>query len=194
MDDAPALRLACLQTLAMVGPPAKEAVGELIKGLADPLARTRMTAARGLGNIGPDAKAAVDALTKATDDTDANVKAVATAALVQIRADVNLKEFQVQGVLTPGDPVDRVRAGCFHVVHTYPMKGGKVYTIDLISTGWDNFLRLENAQGVQLAADDDSGGMLNARIVFAVPQDGWYRIIVTSFGQGASGAYTLKVR
>ena len=197
-DDAPALRLACLRTLAMVGPPAKDAVGELIKGLADPEARTRMTAARALGNIGPDAKAALEALGKAEKDTDPNVRQVAKAARDQIRADANQKEFQVHGVLTPGDPFDRVRQGCYHVVHTYSMKAGQSYTIDLISdTGpqrWDNFLRLENAKGEQLAADDDSGGNLNARIHFRAPQDGWYRIIVTSFAPRASGPYTLRIR
>ncbi len=177
----------------MVGPPAQEAVADLIKALDDPLARTRMTAARALGNIGPGAKAALEALAKAEKDADANVQKVAQAAQTQIRADPNLKEFQVQGVLTPGDPFDRVRRGMFHVVHTYSMKAGQTYTINLISS-WDNFLRLENAQGQQLAQDDDSGGMLNARINFRAPQDGWYRIIVTSYAPRASGNYTLRVR
>jgi len=81
----------------------------------------------------------------------------------------------------------------YHVVHTYKMKEGQTYTIDLISP-WDNFLRLENAKGEQLAQDDDSGGNLNARITFPAPADGWYRIIVTSYAPRASGAYTLKVR
>ena len=72
------------------------------------------------------------------------------------------------------------------------MKAGQTYTIDLKST-WDNFLRLENAQGQQLAQDDDSGGNLNARIVFRAPEDGYYRIIVTTFAQGASGNYTLMI-
>jgi HEAT repeat protein len=192
-ESAPALRLTCLQVLAMIGPPAKEGVSELIKALEDPVARARMTAARALGNIGPDAKAAVEALTKAEKDADANVQKIVKAALAQIRADAQAKDFQIQGVLTAGDPFDRVRQGCYHVVHTYPMKTGQTYTIDLISS-WDNFLRLENSLGDQLAQDDDSGGNLNARIVFTAPKDGWYRIIVTSFGQNVSGEYTLKVR
>jgi hypothetical protein len=192
-EDAPALRLTCLQTLAMVGPPARDAVAELTKALGDPAPRARMTAARALGNIGPDAKSALAALAKAARDEDANVKQVAQAAIVQIQADPKQQEFQVQGVLTAGDPLDRVRGGCYHVVHTYPMKAGRQYTIDLTSP-WDNYLRLENAQGQQLAQDDDSGGMLNARIVYSAPADGWYRIIVTSFDQKASGNYTLRVR
>jgi HEAT repeat protein len=192
-EKAAGIRLACLQTLAMIGPRAKDAVGELTRALDDPTARHRMTAARALGNIGPDAKAAVDRLTMAEKDDDANVRQIATAALTQIRSDPNKKEFVVQGVLTPGDPFDRVRAQMFHVVHTYPMKKGQRYQIDLNST-WDNYLRLENAQGAQLAFDDDSGGFPNARIIFDAPADGWYRIIVTSFAPNASGPYTLRVK
>jgi HEAT repeat protein len=192
-EEAPAIRLTCLQTLAMVGPPAKAAVGDLIKALADPSARARLAAARALGNIGPDARTAEKALEKATKDGDGNVQQIARAALTQVRADGAIKDFQVQGVLTSVDPLDRVRVGSYHVVHTYPMKKGQTYTIDLISQ-WDNFLRLENAQGQQLAQDDDSGGFPNARIIFAAPADGWYRIIVTSFAPAANGPYTLKVR
>jgi len=73
------------------------------------------------------------------------------------------------------------------------MKGGQTYTLDLTSP-WDKYLRLENARGEQLAQDDDSGGNLNARIVFRAPEDGWYRIIVTSYAPRASGNYTLRVR
>jgi len=192
-EDAAGVRLACLQTLAMVGPPAKDAVSELIKTLDDPSARVRMTAARALGNIGPDAKAAEKALTKATKDTDGNVQSIANAALAQIRAEPNQKNFEVKGVLTPGDPFDKVRQGHFHVVHTFNMKKGQTYTIDLISQ-WDNFLRLENPQGVMIAQDDDGGGFPNARITIAAQTDGWHRIIVTSFGQGGNGPYTLRVK
>jgi hypothetical protein len=96
-------------------------------------------------------------------------------------------------VLTPGDPIDKVRPGCFHVVHTYRMVKGTNYTI-LLNSPWDNYLRLESPQGANLAQDDDGQGYPNARIVFTAPADGWYRIIVTTFGQGANGAYTLRVR
>jgi HEAT repeat protein len=191
--DSSAVRLACVQTLSMVGPPAKEAVPELIKALADKSARVRLLAARALGNIGPDAKAALPALTKAEDDNDTNVRQLAKAALAQIQAAKDQKFFEVQGVLTADDPFDPVRGGCYQVVHVYFMKAGQTYTIDLKST-WDNFLRLENSQGQQLAQDDDSGGFPNARIIFKAPADGPYRIIVTSFGSGATGSYTLTVK
>ncbi|MBM3992649.1 MAG: hypothetical protein FJ303_00605 [Planctomycetes bacterium] len=192
-EKAAGIRLACLQTLAMVGPRAKNAVPELIKALDDAPPRHRMTAARALGNIGPDAKDGLVALAKAAKDTDPHVAQIASAAITQIKADPNRKEFVVQGVLTPGDPLDRVRTSMFHVVHTYPMKKGTRYQIDLTSQ-WDNYLRLENAQGVQLAQDDDGGGFPNARIIFDAPEDGWYRIIVTSYTPQASGPYTLRVK
>ncbi|MBI1831450.1 MAG: HEAT repeat domain-containing protein [Planctomycetes bacterium] len=192
-EKAAGVRLACLQTLAMVGPRAKNAVGELIMALDDSQPRHRMTAARALGNIGPDAKAGLVALAKAEKDSDPHVKQIASAAIAQIKADPNKKEFVLQGVLTPGDPLDRVRTSMFHVVHTYQMKKGTRYQIDLTSQ-WDNYLRLENAQGVQLAQDDDGGGFPNARIIFEAPEDGWYRIIVTSYGPQASGPYTLRVK
>jgi serine protease Do len=73
------------------------------------------------------------------------------------------------------------------------MKSGQKYQIDLRSQ-WDNFLRLENAQGQQLAQDDDSGGFPNARIIFQAPADGYYRIIVTSYAPGVNGSYTLTVK
>ena len=62
------------------------------------------------------------------------------------------------------------------------MKAGRSYTIDCVSTGvFDNFLRLEDPDGNQVAQDDDSGGNLNARIVHTPTRDGWYRVIVTTF-------------
>ena len=186
-------RRSAANDLMELGKDAKPAAKALTAALKDSDRFVRRYAARALGNIGPDAKAALTALKKAEKDEDANVRQVAQAAAVQIRSDANLKEFQVQGVLSPGDPFDRVRKSCYHVVHAYPMKAGQRYTIDLISA-WDNYLRLEDAQGKQLAEDDDGGGFPNARILFTAPNDGWYRIIVTSYAQGASGSYTLKVR
>jgi HEAT repeat protein len=193
--DGAGLRLVCLQTLTMSGPGAKEAMPDLMKALGDPSPKVRLTAARALGNLGPDAKNAVDALTGLQNDSDGSVKAIAKAAVAQIRA-VPGADFEVHGVLTADDPYDATRPNCHHVVHGFPMKAGKSYTIDCISTGvFDNFLRLEDETGRQLAADDDSGGNLNARITnFQPPRDGWYRIIVTTFAPNMAGAYTLKVR
>jgi len=101
--------------------------------------------------------------------------------------------FKADGQLTNDDPKDRVRTSSVHKVHTVKMTAGKTYTIDLVSGDFDAYLRLEDSMGKQLAADDDSGGELNARILFQAPRDDTYRIIATTF-LGGTGHYTLTVR
>ena len=69
----------------------------------------------------------------------------------------------------------------------------KTYQIDMISNQFDAYLRLEDSKGNQLAEDDDSGGNLNAQILFTPTKADDYRIIATTFGPGATGIYQLKV-
>jgi hypothetical protein len=101
-----------------------------------------------------------------------------------------------QGVLGPNDPLDATTGGPGHV-HNVRMVRGRSYIIDLRSTQFDAFLRLEDSALAQLAQDDDSGGNLDARIIFRCPRSGSYRIIATGLpnnpGNGR-GVYTLSVR
>jgi hypothetical protein len=100
--------------------------------------------------------------------------------------------LNIDSALNANDPIDKVRkARCktFEV----QMSAGKSYTIDMISQQIDSYLRLEDAAGKQLAQDDDSGGNLNARIIFRPQQDGVYRVISTTFVH-AVGNFTLKVK
>jgi hypothetical protein len=101
-------------------------------------------------------------------------------------------KLKVEGKLRPDDPKDKVLTQRPHKVHEMKMKAGRTYQIDLVSTAFDSFLRLEDSTGKQLAQDDDSGGDLNARIVFKAPKDDTYRIIVLTFN-GQTGPYTLTV-
>src|SRR5262249_50097537 len=75
------------------------------------------------------------------------------------------------------------------------LAAGKTYVIDLVSPdpkALDPFLVLSDAAGKKLAEDDDSGGGLNARILFRAAQDGTFRIRATSFNAGR-GEFTLTV-
>src|SRR5262249_55144230 len=101
--------------------------------------------------------------------------------------------LNLNAVLDKNDPFDDKRTNSHHKVHVFKMQKGKQYQIDMISSQFDSYLRLENKDGVQLAEDDDSGGMLNARIYFTPMKTGSYRIIATTFGPGVTGMYTLKV-
>jgi peroxiredoxin len=103
------------------------------------------------------------------------------------------KEFRVQGKLTKDDPKDQQRGGPSQT-HAVPMKAGKTYTIDMMSTELDSYLRLLDPKGNQLEEDDDSGGNLNARIIFNCTKDGEYRIACTTFGANVAGNYILTVK
>jgi len=103
------------------------------------------------------------------------------------------KEFKVEGKLADNDPKDKMRTNSPHKVHVHAMKANTIYVIDLKSTDFDSFLRLETADGKQLAFDDDGGGFPNARLIYKMPKDDKYRIIVTSF-DGKAGDYVLTVR
>jgi hypothetical protein len=93
------------------------------------------------------------------------------------------------------DPPDRVRGGqgCRARVHSYRMKAGTTYTIRMLSNEFDSYLRLEDPNGANLMEDDDSDGFPNARIIFAAPRDGTYRLVATSFAPNAGGSYQIFV-
>lgn len=58
----------------------------------------------------------------------------------------------------------------------------------------DSYLYLYGPDGSQLAADDDSGEGLNARIAdFTLPEAGLYHVIAKSLGGGSGGAYKLRL-
>jgi serine protease Do len=74
------------------------------------------------------------------------------------------------------------------------LSAGVTYIIEMHSNEIDSYLFLEDLKGKTLAKDDDSGGDLNAKIVFRAPSDGVYRIIATTFNPRETGNYTLTVR
>jgi hypothetical protein len=78
-------------------------------------------------------------------------------------------------------------------VHTVTLTKGTVYVIDLVSTDFDAFLRLEDSGGHRLAEDDDGGGGWNARLFFIPPATAEYVLIATS-RNGKSGKYRLTVQ
>jgi hypothetical protein len=106
---------------------------------------------------------------------------------------------RVTARLAEGDPKDRIFKDSFCKVYAVELKAGQVYQIDMAKKNakdsLDPYLRLETPQGKQLAADDDSGGNLNARIIFRPGKDGTYHIIATGLGKKVStGEFALTVR
>ncbi len=89
----------------------------------------------------------------------------------------------ITGRLTGGEPA----------AYTLTGSAGAFITISLNSDDFDAYVRLLDADGQELAADDDSGDGLNARIaLFQLPADGAYLISAESFS-GTDGAFTLSL-
>jgi hypothetical protein len=100
------------------------------------------------------------------------------------------KESSVEGKLANDSPMIMGKPA---QVHTVKMSGDKTYLIDLESTAFDAYLRILDANGKQLAFNDDGGDKRNARLRFTPPRDGDYQIVATRFG-GGQGSYVLKIR
>jgi hypothetical protein len=80
-------------------------------------------------------------------------------------------------------------------VHEVRMSAGNSYVIDMSSSDFDTYLRLETADKKVMAENDDiATDNLNSRIIFTPKEDGLYRIVATSFQQRGVGAYTIRIR
>ena len=109
------------------------------------------------------------------------------------KADPNVLLHET-GKLSDADPIDPQRKGRRIKSYTVKLAADEQITIELDSTEFDAYLRLEDAAGKKIAEDDDSGGDTNAKIVFRAPKEGTYRIVVTTYDPGMTGAFTLNVR
>lgn len=77
---------------------------------------------------------------------------------------------------------------------TVRLVAGRRYAISADSTAFDPVLRLFRAGSDQVLAQDDDGGDGNNSLLNYVPaQTGNYRLCVSAFSGGGSGAYVLRV-
>jgi hypothetical protein len=114
----------------------------------------------------------------------------------EVAADTGRLVLEKNGELRLTDPPDTELKKSPCQVHEIELAASKRYAIALdraAAAKFDPFLRLEDAAGKELARDDDSGGDLNAFLVYIPAQTARYRIIVTSF-DGTAGGYALTVR
>jgi hypothetical protein len=105
------------------------------------------------------------------------------------------KPSEVKARLNANDPADDARSVPCQL-HSIALKANKTYVIDLESTEFDAYLRLESPEGKMIQEDDDSGGNLNSRIEYRVPADGNYRLVAMPLHNAngnVGGQYTLRV-
>ncbi|MCS7045779.1 MAG: PPC domain-containing protein [Gemmataceae bacterium] len=107
--------------------------------------------------------------------------------------------LSVEGKIETNDPKIKVHEPKFDItielaakVYQVKLTGGTKYRFDLVSTDFDAVLAIQDADGQQLAFDDDSGGGLNARLDFVPAKDGTYKVVVASLDP--PGAYRLTIK
>lgn len=85
------------------------------------------------------------------------------------------------------------RSGKFEDVFLIDGRRGQRVQLDLSSDAFDSYLVVTGPEGFNLANDDmGDGDTTNSRLVLQFPADGAYRVSVTSFRSGETGAYRLQ--
>jgi hypothetical protein len=109
--------------------------------------------------------------------------------------------LNINDELTRGLPFYQDKPGRYFKRYSYPMVAGVTYTIDLMRRGaeevgglHDPYLFLEDPTGAIVAEDDDSGGNLNARIIYRALATGTFKIVATDLRPNMIGRYTLVAR
>lgn len=105
---------------------------------------------------------------------------------------------QVNGQLSPRDgkvpwPANPQARQLYGKVYLATLTAGRSYQIDGMSQHFDTYLIVERDVNNPIAFDDDSGGRLNARLVFNPPQTATYRIIIASYNNQL-GPFTLTMQ
>jgi Bacterial pre-peptidase C-terminal domain len=104
------------------------------------------------------------------------------------------KDLAIDGELTADDAKDTKRTEMYSKVFKYKMVKGNKYQIDLMSSDFDTWLRLENSKGKEIAEDDDGGEGTNSRLIYEATETGEFKLIVTTFTGGDTGKFKLTVK
>jgi hypothetical protein len=72
-----------------------------------------------------------------------------------------------------------------------PMQGGQEATVDLLSDDFDAYLMILGP-GLPLRSNDDGAGACDARITFAAPETGAYRVLVNTILGESTGQFRLR--
>ncbi|MGL5081899.1 MAG: DVUA0089 family protein [Microcoleaceae cyanobacterium] len=100
---------------------------------------------------------------------------------------------EVAGRLDNGDPILPVD-NSYYDIYAFEGKAGQQVMIEMKSREIDSYLILLDAEGAELAQDDDGGGENDAKIVVTLPQDGTYTFLANSYDAGELGGYQLQLR
>jgi hypothetical protein len=106
--------------------------------------------------------------------------------------------FRHDSQLTVFDPANP--EGLRHKLYSVRMEANRTYQIDMKSNQIDAFLIVVDDTGADVARDDDSGGGLNARIIFTPARAGVFQIEACHCPQGinpqapTTGNFTITIQ
>ena len=95
------------------------------------------------------------------------------------------------GRLAAGDAT--LSSGEYADQYTFEGRRGQRVTVDLRSSEFDPYLIVRPPQGDQTDNDDHEGDAHRSLVSLDLPMDGTYRVIVTSYKSGETGAYDLRI-
>jgi hypothetical protein len=95
------------------------------------------------------------------------------------------------GALAQGD--ERLGSGEFFDGYRFQGRRGQRVAISITSSNFDTYAILNTPGGDRIDNDDRSPGDTNALIERVLPEDGEYRLMVTSYRPGETGSYQLSV-
>ena len=84
--------------------------------------------------------------------------------------------------------------GSFRKAHLFALKANQTYVIDLSSSAFEAYVRVEDSRGQTLVQDDAGAVGRNAHLVWVAPASENYRVVATTFVAGGTGAYTLQIQ
>jgi hypothetical protein len=86
------------------------------------------------------------------------------------------------------------RSGKYEDVYLVQGRQGERVDLRLLSEAFDPLLVVSGPQGFSMSNDDEEGQSesTNSRLVLQLPADGTYRVSVTSFRAGETGAYRIQ--
>ena len=109
---------------------------------------------------------------------------VAAAAAAGLRAE--------SGRLASGDRT--LTSGEYYDEYTVNGRRGEPLTVDLRSTAFDPYLIIRGPADFKEENDDHDGSAQRSLLSLTLPQDGAYRILVTTYKPGEAGAYDLRIQ
>jgi hypothetical protein len=84
-------------------------------------------------------------------------------------------------------------SGEYYDVYTINGRSGEQVVVDLRSSEFDPYLIVIAPDDEQFENDDHEGDAGRSLVSLQVPQDGEYRVVVTSYKAGETGAYDLRI-